>query len=163
ASGYPHCEVICVITVPESDRIGQVRLVSWSSRHSRPRSPRPAGDVPRVRARPPGGPPACRGRVVRHRVTVGPRPPSPPIARQRRCVRVSGTVPPPVRRVAIPRRRAIALVEATTVSDSVPPIREQAVPTGPPQPSGSLPDPGGASGDPAVPAAAATAHANPAH
>src|SRR5699024_4413328 len=79
ASRYPHCEVICVITVPESDRIGQVRLVSWSSRHSRPRSPRPAGDVARVRARPPGGPPACRGRVVRHRVTVGPPPPSPRI------------------------------------------------------------------------------------
>src|SRR5690625_6519415 len=41
--------------------------------------------------------------------------------------------------------------------------REQAVPTGTPEPSGSIPDPGGASGDPAVPAAASTAHANPAH
>lgn len=49
------------------------------------------------------------------------------------------------------------------MSDSDPTIREQAVPTGTPEPSGSIPDPGGASGDPAVPAAAATAHANPAH
>src|SRR5699024_5748983 len=90
------------------------------------------------RARPPGGPPACRGRVVRHRVTVGPPRP-------------------------LPGSGAIGLRGATSVSDSDPTIREQAVPTGTPEPSGSIPDPGGASGDPAVPAAAATAHANPAH